>query len=218
MGEIRSAYLFVIGIGRRWWGWAPTLIVSLPEINRAILHPLLPPAWQFDITWLPSGVVVAGYGLLFWAAIMTFHEQRMAAAGSVRPNMPLERVLRRITGSREIMPTNETTRALVNIRQSARLGHIQVWGKRLDAVEDISSRPLVPINKDWWEQFQIDLVELMRDSLGKTEPVVGAPGVSMFCDLHFDKSQIRREFPTWQHWIASVRGRAPQFLRLTKHD
>lgn len=70
-----SAAILIKGIGRRWFVWAPALLLVFDVYGR-LIEPLLPSSWQGRITVGPAWGVAALAILLLAAIIWTYHESR----------------------------------------------------------------------------------------------------------------------------------------------
>lgn len=104
------------------------------------------------------------------------------------PNMKLKDVVSLIGG--------KNLEALKQIREKALYGNLSVWGKTHYPDSPLGeSEPRKPISKGYWEIFQFDYLEFLKDPRGKTELAEPGGRGQVFYELWFDKNEVESEFP-----------------------
>lgn len=70
----KSAGEFLYGILRRFWVWAPALVLNPYDLWRQLIKPMLPEKYQVDLPWSVDWAPWVLVALIAWAAILTYHE------------------------------------------------------------------------------------------------------------------------------------------------
>jgi hypothetical protein len=88
-----------------------------------------------------------------------------------------------------------TGRALVTIREKARLGLLAVWGRPNAVPGHLDFTPLESVPAEHWTLAHIDYMEYIQDTRCKTDKA-RHPGTSpYYADLQFDKIEVDKVFP-----------------------
>jgi len=197
MELFRSFSQFIAGIFKRFLIWAPALFLDPYDLWARLIRPMLPDGYKFDLPWSPDWAPILLIGLIGWAAFLTFHEMRLQIRHTPCPDMKLKDALVWIVGTHHLFGDDNPQRtadALNLLRQAARLGRINSWGKSdpLPALAD--TEPLSPIPPDFWVSNQISYLEFLRDMRGQTEKVKFNTEDERYTDVHFNRSEIRQQF------------------------
>ena len=115
---------------------------------------------------------------------------------SPEPDCTLAQTVNRIVASDPDGGTSaKVSKALVQLRQKARLDSISVWGRAGRKIDP----PLKPVPAKIWETQRFDYVDYFKDPKGRlepTEPLVWAD----YIDFHFNWEQIAKSWPKPWFW------------------
>jgi len=209
----RSLGAFVLGILRRFWVWVPALLLDPYDLWARVIKPMLPTEHSFDLPWSVDWAPFILALLIFWAAFLTYREIWRQAVREPRPNMRFAEIVSRIVGTQNYWSgnnPNHVAEALRIIREKARLGLIDVWARERTANADWQEKePLRPIHRDYWQNYQFDYLDFLRDPKGQTELAKSTSRGEIFKDFYFDRDQIRREIYRPSLWARLQRMKMP---------
>jgi hypothetical protein len=182
-----------------WRLYAGVVTLAFAITASLVGHAIVLPAW---IWWVAA--VVSAYAI----AVKAEWKLYQSRASAVAPDMRLQDVLRHIIGSDNLFGSDNPQRtadALFAVREKAHLGQVSAWGRRNVGVQELAAYPLTPIPSEYWEEFGIGYLALLRDLRGETERAEG-PDLSpdfvlyskpdvIYRDLWFCRSQVRKSWP-----------------------
>lgn len=154
-----------------------------------------------DVEWLATVPSWVWWALLFISLIgapfLAFRDVYRESQGykAARCDTSLKDVLIYIFGTDDLTGRLEEWEELFEkLRQKARLNEISVWGRRGAIAGTDTNVVLSPIPSDYWDNFEIDILEYCGDEKGGTTKILGDLDNDWYRDLWFCKAQIEREF------------------------
>jgi len=195
----QSMSLFLGGIIKRFYLWTPIVVLDPFDLNQKLVQPMLPEAWKFQLPWSPDWAPVVLIGLIFWAAVLTFHEHRRYRPG--RPDWDENDVAKYLLASSKMMMRLSTNDRLINkielsIRDAARCGTIRVWGRPRRNPGGVTPATEQPIPENYWEHGRFNIYKgLTTDGKGRNVRRVNIEGTRDYSDLKFNRKEIMMAWP-----------------------
>lgn len=88
--------------------------------------------------------------------------------------------------------------AEVALRDAARLGLIQIWGREFHWEIPLAMYSIEPIPKEYWASADFNMTYCFLGNGGRTRP--REKGIKTFHDLFANKSQINERWPSASLW------------------
>jgi hypothetical protein len=174
--------------------------------------------WSGRSIVLPSWVwSLIAVGRAFWIAWRAERRLYDDKNEEIKCDISLAKVVERIVGTANFFSSGNPSKvgqALLDLRELALQGKILVWGRRDVQVSDFKLYPRTEVQSAYWDEFDIDYMEFLKDTRGKTSRVSGTPKLKviksshmyvapmhkavpdpLYSDLHFSRAQIDKLWP-----------------------
>lgn len=201
---------------RRFWIWAPSILLDPFDINERVVQPMLPDELKFVLPWSPDWASVILVGLIVWAGILTFHEQRkLALPIAPKPDWSARDAFRflmldskwalgknvdlnKTRWTQEDWKTELFAQVEVQLRDAASIGKLLVWGRPqgTSIIGLYTTMQLVDCHE--WRRQRFDYISCL--GIGETAKIVGNQGQVLFDDVKVNKAQIFALWPKATIW------------------
>jgi hypothetical protein len=195
---IESARLFLWGLIRRFYFWVFALFFDPFGVLKEWFTAYA------DYMSIPTfGALTLFLGLLFWCAILTYHELRIRTLERY-PNVPIERVFHYLrtqtTFGADIEDDGDFLIAAEReIGDQVRIGRFVLWGRPADPLGELGRRH--PIRADTFDEVEIDLTRLVEpDVCSATTRPRSSHLNQAFC-LEANEEAMRAIWPT-KLWLS----------------
>lgn len=205
MEIFRSAALFFLGVLRRFYIWLPPVLLDPFDVNKKVVQPMLPDNLRFELPWSPDWAPFVLFGLLIWAAVLTYHEVREKhLVSSSKPDMPAKKAYRylvmdskwalgRDLGHDDCKLAFDAEGAL---RDAASIGKIHVWGRTSQRLGPEFSETLQEIPREYWREARLDLWSLVSsDHKIALSSKSGTSSTEIYDDVRFSEEEIKQAWP-----------------------
>lgn len=226
MEVLQSLGEFLRGIGRRFWLWAPALLLDPFDLYDRIIKPALPEEWRVTIPFPSEPALYVLVGLVVCAAVLTYHELRMHLPKHPSPDMKIKDAIDYVVNDSradiprrapQILPNGRTehyqgfehSEACILLNEKANEGRLVIFGRidmrpgSIGHVYELSKRP-IPV--DYWLRAQLDFHSVFYDTAVRpqTRPLdsdtIPMTKMPTFTDLHVCRRQLQTMWPRKRFW------------------
>ena len=226
MELLRSTSLLVRGVIKRFYLWAPVVVLDPFDLYDKLIKPLLPEGWKFDLPWSPDWAPLVLIALIVWAALLTFHELRLRPTirPTIWPNWREEDVVTYLLGKSKFMRGRLAEDGLIDeielaLRDMARRGAIHSWGRPWREDGASVSRTEKPIPEENWDTDHFNIFDgVGTDGNKSLRRRINIYGTKNYGNVKFNKNEIVKEWPRamWFSRLLDIRRWAR--IRLTKGE